>query len=581
MSDAPKSPEHQAWIDWTLTTLPTLDYDQTNAFYRAFLAATPPRDDIAWLGIVDRYFLLVAILKLTHMTEAGGRSRRAAEWLFKRCREVEANPDGRLDLWAREHFKTTIITFGGVMQEILRNPELTVGVFSHTRGIAKMILTQIKREFESNEALKDIYSDVCWTNPARDAPKWSENEGIVLRRKGNPREATVEAWGLVDGQPTGKHFSLMVYDDVVTLESVTSPEMVKKTLDAFEVSTNLGAGDARRWMIGTRYHFADPYGPLMDRKVAKPRIYPATDNGRLDGEPVFLSPAAWAQKKRDQGTKAPAQMLQNPAAGNETIFAPEWLRGFEVRPRLLNIYIMADPSKGRTRRSDRTAIAVIGVDSLGNRYFLDGWRHRMTLEQRWNALRQTYRKWLRAPGVATVSVGYEAYGIQTDIEYFELEMQRLAEQNQDPTEHFAIDELAWPREGGHSKMDRIERLQPDLKDGKFFVPLRVNDAGILSKWRVENGLIHYDAIDGKETKRYRDAIAAGNRALVIEPIGRLDEDRAAYDLTKEFIDEMMAAPFGTHDDLLDAASRLYDMDPTPPRVVNARDLEPTIHVDGV
>jgi hypothetical protein len=53
-------------------------------------------------------------------------------------------------------------------------------------------------------------------------------EGPHGPRQSNPKEATVEAHGLVDGQPTGAHFRLRIYDDVVTLESVTTPEQVKK-----------------------------------------------------------------------------------------------------------------------------------------------------------------------------------------------------------------------------------------------------------------------------------------------------------------------------------------------------------------
>jgi hypothetical protein len=50
-----------------------------------------------------------------------------------------------------------------------------------------------------------------------------------------------EAHGLVDGQPTGAHFGLLVYDDVGTLESVSTPEQVEKSTNAWALSDNLGA----------------------------------------------------------------------------------------------------------------------------------------------------------------------------------------------------------------------------------------------------------------------------------------------------------------------------------------------------
>jgi predicted phage terminase large subunit-like protein len=137
-----------------------------------------------------------------------GRADAHNQWVFDRCNEVQASPDGHLDLWAREHYKSTIITFALTIQDILRNPETTVGIFSHTRPIAKAFLRQIKQEFERNERLKRWFSDVLWADPSKDSPKWSEDEGITVRRKGNPKEATVEAWGLVDGQPTSKHSEL-------------------------------------------------------------------------------------------------------------------------------------------------------------------------------------------------------------------------------------------------------------------------------------------------------------------------------------------------------------------------------------
>src|SRR5205823_4898851 len=35
---------------------------------------------------------------------------------------------------------------------------------------------------------------------------------------------------------------------------------------------------------------------------------------------------------------------------------------------------------------------------------------------------------------------------------------------------FEIVELNTPRQGGHSKNDRIERLEPDIRQGRFYLP---------------------------------------------------------------------------------------------------------------
>lgn len=523
--------------------LHTMDYDDVLAFYRDFVHDRG-NADLAYLGAVDRYFLLTNLL---------GRFDAFHPWLYDRCREVELEPDGFLDLWSRFHYKSSIITFAGVAQEIINDPEVTVGIFSHTKGIASKFVAQLKREFEGNQDIRSIYPDICWVKPRSEAPKWSDSEFIV-RRKGNPKEATVEGHGVVDGQPTSKHFKVLIYDDLVTLESVNTPEQVKKTTEAFELSTNLGTANARRWMIGTRYSFGDSYGTLMERGVVVPRIYPATHNGKPDGKPVLLTPEEWEQKKKEQASTMAAQLLQNPLTGKERMFNPTWYKPWFVRPASMNVYIMADPSRGRTAKSDRTAIAVIGLDSAGNKYLLDGARHRMKLSQRWDHLKHFYQKWVKVPGVNFVKVGYERYGQQSDDEYF-MERQRADKIS------FAIEELAWPREGGNSKRDRVERLQPDVQFGSFFFPGLVWRSGKVCTWQVS------DDGDRMEFRELKDIMkdhavlkARGQEYLCAKQITRRDEENKVYDLTVELMDEMNYFPFGLHDDLVDVTSRIYDME---------------------
>lgn len=494
----------------------------------------------------DRYFLL---------TQALNRPDALHPWLYARCREVEANPDGYLDLWAREHYKSTIITYAGIIQEILRNPEITIGIFSFNKPTARKFLRQIKYELETNGTLKRLFPDILWADPKREAARWSEDAGIVVKRKGNPKESTVEGHGLVDGQPTGAHFLLRVYDDVVTLESVTSPEMVQKVTEAWSLSDNLGAraetGLARAWHIGTRYSFRDTYQHMLDMGAVIPRIFAATDDGTVSGKPVFLPPEVWEDKKKKQTmTVLAAQMLQNPAAGNQAIFSKDHLRFMDIRPATLNIYILCDPASSRKKGSDKTAIAVIGIDANNNRWLVDGYHHKMKLSERYLAIKGLRRYWMNMPGVQTVRVGYERYGMTSDIEYFEEAMER-------DRDVFEIVELAWPREGGGSKIDRVQRLEPDFRNGRFFLAAKVEG----------------------ETKAQKQVKAAGQAFRVFAPVRRVDENGRAYSLNKNFLDEYLTFPFCAHDDFIDAASRIYDIDACAPIVVDESVLEPELFND--
>lgn len=452
--------------------------------------------------------------------------------MFDRIREVEESPDGHLDLWARGHYKSTIITYAKTIQDILsshgedplfhwRGAQPTFCIFSHTRPIAKAFLRQIKQEFQYNEKLKDLFPDILYARPEIDSPKWSEDMGIVVIRKSNPKEATVEAWGLVDGQPTSKHFNILVYDDVVVRASVNTPDMIQKTTEMWELSLNLCSTVACERYIGTRYHWADTWHQIMKRNAAKPRIYPGTEDGTLTGKPVFLTQDEWTKRVERMGpVTAASQLCQNPSRGTQEGFSRSWIMRFDaadVRKRgtwkQMNRYLLVDPANEKKRHSDWTAIGVIGLGRDGNYYLLDGLRDRLNLDERTEAVFEMHRKWDRP------RVGYEKYGKDSDIQHIEYVQK---EKNY----RFNITELG----GGLKKNDRIRRMIPEFKSERWWLPDEI--------WRTT-----YD----KKT---------------IELIDTIIEE------------ELLAFPVPVHDDFIDMMSRVHDMSLSWPRlhdVGNIRD----------
>lgn len=489
---------------------------EAHAGYKMVLSAIPEDDGAAraaamrGLCLCDLFFLMVFVL---------GRSDMDNDWCFDRCREVQAEPDGCLDLWAREHYKSTIITVGKTIQDVLADPETTVGILSYNQDIASSFLVQIKSIFEGCESLKDLFPDVLWSNPEKEAPVWN-TEALIVKRKTIPKEATIEALPLHKG--VGKHFSLLVYDDVVTPDSVTTPDMIKKTTENWQLSLNIGANGGRRRMIGTRYHFNDTYNTALKQGSAKPRIYPATDSGTYEGNPVFLTRAQLDEKRRDMGPYVfSCQMLQNPAADSTMGFKTEWFRTYHndsLPWERMNRYILVDPAGEKKKGNDYTTMWVLGLSEDGNAYVLDGVHDRLNLSERTSRLFLFHRKY--RPNLT----GYEKYGMQADIEHIEEVMQREAYT-------FPIIPLG----GSMPKYDRIRRLVPKFEQGKVIFPYR---------------LLYID-IEGK-----------------------------THDLTQEFLeDEFLAFPVCAHDDMLDCLARHLDPDfpvkfPKPKEFVAAKGNAP-------
>jgi len=450
------------------------------------------------LVLEDLYYLLVRVC---------GRKDMLNEFAFARCREVEANPDGYLDLWAREHFKSSIITFGLTVQNVLQDPETTIGIFSHTRPIAKAFLRQIMRELESNKNLHAAFPDILWGEDVRQAPKWSEDDGIIVRRKSNPNEGTVEAWGLVDGQPTSKHFRVLLYDDVVVAGSVTTPEMIAKTMTEMERSYNLGTTPGRKRGVGTRWHYQDAYRTVIDRGTLVAREHPGRVGGTEDGASVYWSEEIHLQKRRDMGPYTyAAQILLNPKADSAQGFRRDWLRHYRKLSGFnrMNGYILVDAASSKKKHSDYTGMHVVGLNVDKKRYVLDMVRDRLNLKERGDRLFALHRKWSDL-GLKIKEVRYEKYGLMADTEYLRSRME-------DENYRFKIVEVG----GVTSKHDRIKRLIPLFEQGDIWLP---------------------------------------------EHLYYTDWQREVVDLVRAFVEEeYMAFPFGLHEDLLDSLARMEEPD---------------------
>lgn len=443
------------------------------------------------LCLDDLFFLLVVVL---------GRADASRPWVYERCREFEAQPDGRLVLLAREHYKSTMITFAATIQAVLRDPNVTVGIFSHTRPIAKSFLSQIKREFEQNAVLKGLFPDILWDKPDKEATRWSMDDGIIVKRTANPKESTIEAWGLVDGQPTSKHFGLMVYDDVVTKESVNTPDQIAATTQAWELSLNLGTDGGRKRYVGTRYHQNDTYATMMKRGIPV-MLHAATDDGTPSGNPVLISRESLEEKRKLMGAYTySCQMLLNPVAEGSMGFRQEWLCYWINQPKrdMMNVYITVDPSSGKKKGGgDYTVMLVHGLGGDGNYYLLDGIRDRLNLSQRAQELMRLVRKW------TPIAVGYEEYGMQADIEHLRTVMEQQS---------YRFNLI--PVGGKLSKSDRILKLVPAYSSGRVWLPCR---------------------------------------SVFVDAEGK------ARDLVKEYIeDEYSMFPVCTHDDMLDCHARILD-----------------------
>lgn len=322
----------------------------------------------------DLWFLVYFVLKIPIANNA---------WWVKCCNDVQLGPStDTLDLWARFHGKSTIITVGDTIQRILKNPEERICLFSWKLSVAKAFFNQIKRVFEENIILRTCFNDVLWGDPSREATKWSEDEGIYVRRRSTAKEPTLMAAGLIEGSPTGYHFSGRLYDDIMTEQLSRNPDMIEQVKNAFDMSQNLKTGTSEDWqrIIGTPYAHNDVLMYIRDQKddngvpLYTTRLKPATVDGTPNGASVYLPEAELAKLRANKRFFYSQQLLDPTPLGDQRL---DYTKLIEVSPsqipQRLFKFMAVDPAGMRLsdkRQGDSWSMVVAGVepyrDDVGN-----------------------------------------------------------------------------------------------------------------------------------------------------------------------------------------------------------------------
>lgn len=436
------------------------------------------------LVLKDLWFLLYFVLGIHEVNHP---------WLIKRVYEVADCNDRTADFWFREGFKSTIINYSLTQQDILKNPEERIGIFSHKKTIAQDFLRRIRHSFTNNQLLKAAFPDVLYAKPETQAEKWSD-EGIIVKRKGSYDECTIEPCGL-DNLPTSKHYTIRVYDDIVTDQTVNTIEMMQKNQAAFQSSHNLKQRGGKVRVIGTIYDFGDTNHLISQDETWNVRIHAVRDQA---GKPVFFTEPELAERLHDNGQwNFDCQYMLNPIERSKRKFELEWLQYHEGNVPSGNTYIVCDPGKTKKKTSDYTVMWVFRKDSRGNYIILDGVRDKLTLRETWDALAKLLDNWNDV-----VRVGYARAGFERDKEYLEEQKMRTG----------VFVPIVDIKEEGDKIRSRISSLQPLFEEGQIIFP---------------KALIYTD-VDGHD-----------------------------HNLTQEFItEEYQRFPSCTHDDMLDCLSMM-------------------------
>lgn len=405
-------------------------------------------------------------------------------FIVELCKEIENGPKtNTLDIWAREHFKSTIITTGETIQTIVNDPEKTTAIFSFRKSAAEQFLYGIRQTLEK-EIMVKCFPDILYEKPETEAARWSLQNGIVVKRRSvSRREPTVAAFGLIEGMPIGGHFDRRIYDDIETADLAKNPEQLDLCYSQFEMSDYLGTDGGIKRVIGTFYHHAGPLVRLLEKekKDGSPmytaRIKPGSVDGTANGDPVFVSQQRWEELQ--VGEHFNQQILCDPTPMSDRNLKAEFLKPIEpefIPPDVMK-FMLIDPAGDQATQSgkDSWAMGVFGVqptaDEAGasNIYVLD---LEIMPRQHADAVEAAVRMYMRN-GVVQ-ALGIEKVGQSTAEIHI---ANALAAFNR----HISVDAgtLILLKPQGRKKEDRIvSALQWPLNNGKWFYSTNINEAHV-------------------------------------------------------------------------------------------------------
>jgi predicted phage terminase large subunit-like protein len=295
----------------------------------------------------------------------------------------------------------------------------------------------------------------------------------------------------------------MVYDDVVTRDSVQSDGMMSKIEDTFALSKNLGSDQFTTRILGTRYHFGDLYGKLIKQAETGEidlmvRVRPVVEDWP-DCERVHL----WTVE--DLRTKAAemgssvfsAQVLCTPMDPEHAPFKAEHMKfytslpdGWQDWPK----YLLVDPAgwdeTGTAKGGDHAAFVVVGTDELNRWYVLDLERSRMAPKGIIDLIFRLDEKWK----LRTIGIEKEKYG--KTLKYW------LDAQMRDRGWPLHIEEVKFGGANNRSKEDKIMGLQAMYEAGHILI--RPDMTALIEEFR------HYGYWDSDDCI---DALSSGLQVI--------------------------------------------------------------------
>jgi len=327
---------------------------------------------LAKKGRDDLYFLSKEVLGYDKCRPTP--HKELGDWL------AQSKKRTKLILMPRGSFKSTVVTVGYTIQQLIKDPKKTILISSETQNKAIKFVSEIKNHLEVNPKFRGLYGN--WVNKGG---TWKGNEFIIKPRAGlyGGKEASVTAGSLEKGASTGLHFDIVVLDDVVSISNIGSEDSIQKTIDHYKLLLSILNPTGHIIVVGTRWCEGELYSWLMDKdgpEYDHVDVFLRTaedDEGNLL-MPEVLNRDFLNQQRKTQGEFIyTCQYLNKVTSSDLNVFKKTDIRYYDKVPYGLIHFITVDPAMSLKAKSDFSAIIVNGVDYKGDWFIREAVNERL------------------------------------------------------------------------------------------------------------------------------------------------------------------------------------------------------------
>lgn len=311
------------------------------------------------------------------------------------------HPDN-LQLVFRGAGKSSCGTVTKALHILAKDPNVRILIASKTSTQAEAFLKEIKGHLETNERYQELFGE--YYDP-RKVNKWDSKEIEILPRTRVAKEATITCVGF-EGMIVGKHYEVIISDDLVDEDNTRTKLQRDKmrtwyyqSLDpTLEPPTPEHPHSGEHHRLGTRYHFDDLYGHLIDNELKDHhQIIPALSPEGRSPWPEKFPPQWFAEKRKKSGLIIFNSQYQcDTEAMKGEVFQYDDCQQISEReyPPLSDMQIFAgiDLAISEKTTADMFAMVVLGVCAK-NYYVLDFFEGQLRFLAQTKKILEMYQEW--------------------------------------------------------------------------------------------------------------------------------------------------------------------------------------------